>query len=214
MVELVREKGGRFLRKDKAADMWVDIGDDRAKEKTSQALREGAPEIRRKKEKGEEESPQSKSSDEDRKPRSSEGDSRQRWDDRASDDERSGGVQYVVARARYGEEDRSDETSSFSSLGEAEARIDGRDDDSHGDPEDRGRKRSRMRSDSDIIRPALALTRRKLAHVALDELSPHERTLYLNDFDPPRPDIRTDPRKRRGRRKEGDSTHPQQQTEH
>jgi hypothetical protein len=73
IVELVRKRGGRFLRRieDPSSHrhgsgsggdggdgygidpgrmpLYVDIGDDRALEKTCQALREGAPEIRRKK---------------------------------------------------------------------------------------------------------------------------------------------------------------------
>jgi hypothetical protein len=64
IVETIRKRGGRFLRRDTSqfrrrshrSDAfdggsmihWVDIGDDRAREKTCQALREGAPEIRRK----------------------------------------------------------------------------------------------------------------------------------------------------------------------
>ena len=39
---------GRFLKKDRDTGYWLDIGDMRAKEKTSQALREGAPLIRKK----------------------------------------------------------------------------------------------------------------------------------------------------------------------
>jgi hypothetical protein len=39
---------GRFLKKDRETGYWLDIGDVRAKEKTSQALREGAPLIRKK----------------------------------------------------------------------------------------------------------------------------------------------------------------------
>lgn len=38
---------GRFLKKDKETGWYLDIGDARAKEKTSQALREGAPLIRK-----------------------------------------------------------------------------------------------------------------------------------------------------------------------
>lgn len=38
---------GRFLGKDAKSDTWQDVGDKRAQEKTSQALREGAPEIRK-----------------------------------------------------------------------------------------------------------------------------------------------------------------------
>ena len=63
IVEAIRQRGGRFLRRENSpyrrhsADgnsnnggsmiQWVDIGDDRAREKTCQALREGAPELRR-----------------------------------------------------------------------------------------------------------------------------------------------------------------------
>lgn len=68
IVETIRKRGGRFLRRDtsqfrrrpsRTPDgfdggggsgsmiQWVDIGDERAREKTCQALREGAPELRR-----------------------------------------------------------------------------------------------------------------------------------------------------------------------
>lgn len=51
VVNIIRAKSppGRFLRKVRAPDgkwKWVDVGDAKAKEKTSQALREGAPNIR------------------------------------------------------------------------------------------------------------------------------------------------------------------------
>lgn len=52
VVERIREKGGRFLKRVSTTPdgkvIWMDIGDTRAKEKACQALREGAPEIRRK----------------------------------------------------------------------------------------------------------------------------------------------------------------------
>jgi len=38
---------GRFLQKDEKTGLWYDIGDQKAQEKTSQALRERAPELRR-----------------------------------------------------------------------------------------------------------------------------------------------------------------------
>mmetsp|Transcript_5445 Transcript_5445/g.10518 ORF Transcript_5445/g.10518 Transcript_5445/m.10518 type:complete len:577 (+) Transcript_5445:40-1770(+) len=48
IVEAVRNQTppGRFLSKDSKTGMWNDIGDGKAREKTSQALREGAPIIR------------------------------------------------------------------------------------------------------------------------------------------------------------------------
>lgn len=45
IVRLVRHTGGRFLRKDKS-NIWRDVGNTKAREKTSQALREGAPDLR------------------------------------------------------------------------------------------------------------------------------------------------------------------------
>jgi hypothetical protein len=49
VVDIIRhlDPSGRFLKKDKDSDMWVEIGSDKAHEKTSQALREGAPAIRK-----------------------------------------------------------------------------------------------------------------------------------------------------------------------
>jgi len=48
IVQAVRSQSppGRFLQHDKLTDTWKDVGDAKAREKTSQALREGAPIIR------------------------------------------------------------------------------------------------------------------------------------------------------------------------
>jgi len=46
---------GRFLAKDQVTDIWADIGDDKAREKTSQALRENAIGVRKKMEEENEE---------------------------------------------------------------------------------------------------------------------------------------------------------------
>uniref|UniRef100_A0A7S2KBQ9 DUF6824 domain-containing protein n=1 Tax=Leptocylindrus danicus TaxID=163516 RepID=A0A7S2KBQ9_9STRA len=48
IVALVRGQNppGRFLGKDVRTGLWFDIGDQKAREKTSQALREGAPNLR------------------------------------------------------------------------------------------------------------------------------------------------------------------------
>jgi len=45
---------GRFLKFSEKTGLWEDVGDKKAREKTSQALRERAPEIRRKQEEEEE----------------------------------------------------------------------------------------------------------------------------------------------------------------
>lgn len=49
IVRAVRNQNppGRFLTKEEDDGLWYDIGDQKAREKTSQALREGAPQIRR-----------------------------------------------------------------------------------------------------------------------------------------------------------------------
>ena len=46
IVRLVRAHSGRFLKKLPHDNAWADVGNIRAREKTSQALREGAPELR------------------------------------------------------------------------------------------------------------------------------------------------------------------------
>lgn len=46
IVQVVRAHSGRFLKKHANDSTWGDVGSIRAREKTSQALREGAPELR------------------------------------------------------------------------------------------------------------------------------------------------------------------------
>lgn len=48
IVAAIREQKGRFLEKDSKSGTWYDIGDKKAVEKTSQALREGQPKLRQK----------------------------------------------------------------------------------------------------------------------------------------------------------------------
>jgi len=47
IVRAIRETNGRFLKKDEKTGLWLEIGDDAAREKTSQALRQRAPEMRK-----------------------------------------------------------------------------------------------------------------------------------------------------------------------
>lgn len=47
IVRAIRESGGRFLKKHNKSNLWFEIGDDAAREKTSQALRQRAPEMRK-----------------------------------------------------------------------------------------------------------------------------------------------------------------------
>lgn len=48
IVAAIREQNGRFLERDAKKQTWYDIGDKKAIEKTSQALREGQPKLRQK----------------------------------------------------------------------------------------------------------------------------------------------------------------------
>ena len=48
IVAAIREQNGRFLERDTKKGTWLDIGDKKAMEKTSQALREGQPKLRQK----------------------------------------------------------------------------------------------------------------------------------------------------------------------
>ena len=48
IVAAIREQNGRFLERDTKSTTWYDIGDKKAMEKTSQALREGQPKLRQK----------------------------------------------------------------------------------------------------------------------------------------------------------------------
>jgi hypothetical protein len=48
IVAAIREQHGRFLERDAKKQTWYDIGDKKAIEKTSQALREGQPKLRQK----------------------------------------------------------------------------------------------------------------------------------------------------------------------
>jgi len=50
ILDVVKDRGGRFVRRKKSAGhfCWETIGDKAAYERVCQALREGAPELRRK----------------------------------------------------------------------------------------------------------------------------------------------------------------------
>ena len=47
IVRTIRQMNGRFLKKDEKLGLWFEIGDDGAREKTSQALRQRAPEMKK-----------------------------------------------------------------------------------------------------------------------------------------------------------------------
>lgn len=47
IVQAIRMRGGRFLRRPGAGSPWIDVGNQKAREKTSQALREGQSDMAR-----------------------------------------------------------------------------------------------------------------------------------------------------------------------
>ena len=47
IVKEIRRHNGRFLKRDEKSGLWFEVGDDAAREKTSQALRQRAPEMRK-----------------------------------------------------------------------------------------------------------------------------------------------------------------------
>jgi hypothetical protein len=173
VVDLVRERGGRFLRRcdalEKGNVLWVDVGDDRAREKTCQALREGAPELRKKKRgasllndlrrtrrKGTDDTSSCSSSDYPR-----DASPLREWDARG---------------------DETDERKDQSDALDSDAR-----DDSEGN---RGDGASIKNKEPIVVRPyARLLKSSTTAETSLEELTPHEKELYLSDFLPPNPDI-------------------------
>lgn len=58
IVCAIRQTNGRFLQKDEETQLWFEVGDDSAREKTSQALRQKAPERREALSRGEEYTPE------------------------------------------------------------------------------------------------------------------------------------------------------------
>jgi hypothetical protein len=159
IVELIRERGGRFLRKcaETTAQgnvLWCDIGNDRAREKTCQALREGAPEIRRRKSKSFEEtsSKQKDSSDEEDEPTSREQTTK------------------VVLKERKSEEN----------LVKSDTRDDCEDTCSEPTPA------VQLNKEQATVRPSARLIKRlTTTEITMEELTPRERELYLRSFVPP-----------------------------
>lgn len=168
IVDMIREKGGRFLRRydtDPTGQVrWCDIGDDRAREKTCQALRENAPELRRRR-------LASSSSVEDEK---------------------------RTKRSESFSPKLSPNLSSSSSLKSpapvpaSEITLD------HSQRQTRQSEVAIHQNDEEgpiMIRPYTRLLPGQIPvdPIPLEKLSPHDRSLYLQDFLPPCPHIRSRP---------------------
>ena len=188
IVEKIREKRGRFLRRIENAPqgqvLWVDIGDDRAREKTCQALREGAPEIRRKRKTA---SMDEDDDDDDTKPSDHNKDTYVPQSSSSSSIGHTGSVEQETKAP----DDRMCNTNvarKHRFVTETNPKVvvtceeETYDQNSPDGPI--------------MIRPAVKLIRRRVPEsISVDQLEPHERDLYLRDFLPPNPDIRRKPAK-------------------
>ena len=176
IVDLVRDRGGRFLRRHETSTqgeiLWVDIGDERAREKTCQALREGAPELRRRRGRG----ASSSSDDEDK-----EDSPRQKRKLCGTFDEDEDGTIMQIRCAV------SPKNNAPSLEANVHPMFDVRDDlDCFGDDAS-----VKIAEEGPLaIRPCDRLMRRSVREIAVSALSEREQQLYLNDFLPPHPDIR------------------------
>jgi hypothetical protein len=169
IVEIIRKKRGRFLRRCDTSPqghvLWIDIGDERAREKCCQALREGAPELRRRK--------KDSSSDEDDVKRT----------DSMKDTEAT--LTSVSSTERTLSVDGKKGSSRLRPWTNAE----------DSDAED---SRDGAGSNGPIvIRPLARLMPKRppVEPIPLDQLSAEYRDLYLRDFLPPCPQIRKKKRK-------------------
>ncbi|CAJ1940997.1 unnamed protein product [Cylindrotheca closterium] len=162
IVEAIRRKGGRFLRRqgsrfDPGVVAWVDIGDVRAREKTCQALREGAPEIRKKKNESLVDGGEMKKVVIGRKMRGT-------------------GVDYSHPQTGV------QKSESFVMSRESERKCNSVSADAASAHfvNDEGKDVPIM------IRPSFELTKNAFAEaISVDQLEPHDRILYLRDFFPP-----------------------------
>jgi hypothetical protein len=200
IVDLIRKQGGRFLRRcnDKLLGgiggaqqqqlhghvLWVDIGDDRAREKTCQALREGAPEIRRKHHPGKNKSETASRSSS--------------FDEEGSEKEAADGGGKQQSSTKSLEAKDNDETFSSPStntLGEggtnnSKGVNQSNEDDSDMDTQEVRNGTGIHQNEGPIcIRPWARLIpdRRPVGPIPLDHLSPTDRDMYLRDFLPPCP---------------------------
>jgi hypothetical protein len=174
IVEKVREKDGRFLRRvgsnSQGQILWVDIGDDRAREKTCQALREGAPELRRK-----------------RKATSSSGDEEEETSPRSAgrDSNVRGGAMTSYSASI-------DQSTSADLEEDRQASWRGRRTPSNEESKESNLTNPRFRSDEPtMIRPSAKLLHQRISTpISVDELNAQDREIYLRDFLPPNPEIR------------------------
>lgn len=165
IVELVRKRGGRFLQRCNGTDLageglWVDIGDERAKEKACQALREGAPKLLR--ELGRERSALDDRKEEGHQKKLLSSTNR----DLSGQDEKRPPKPKEIQRSTADVETRDDAVSKMGDMQKEE-------------------------NQSLVVRPCSRLMRRPVQDIELSELSSREQQMYLCDFLPPHPNIKS-----------------------
>jgi len=190
LIDLIRERGGRFLKradtKQNGGVVWIDIGVERAREKACQALREGAPELRRRK---------GKSANND-------GDDDDITKEGSGDDDESD--ERLINRALVGDT-KNDSLGAVSidhggNVDDGKIRdvyypTDARDDDDEGSHSTV--ETNDVCAGPIMIKPYQRLMRRKIEEISVEELTPHERELYLGAFLPPHPPIKSGTRRKR-----------------
>jgi hypothetical protein len=181
----------RFLKKDPNSDKWYDIGDEKAREKVAQALREGAAQLRRdqKRKRGERDDRSDSSS--------SCGSSGASSDSQADENKicKRAIVEIEVVKVVKNESDRF--SSQMESVNPSIVAFEGRNDSPYPPPSD-SEEESEQRSISLTpisIRPNHKLTLKKSCPFAnVDDLSPSDRVLYLREFLPPHSQAQRGPR--------------------
>lgn len=171
IVQKIRDKGGRFLKRvDTPPDgqvLWIDIGDERAKEKACQALREGAPEIRRKGKVPIKDSGDGDDEDDEKKSRDDSGNLSGDSDVQLSNDD---GSRFSTKRTTMMRDVGQPPPPAVASW-------------HHPVPQ--------PAAAPIMIRPSPALLRRRIPEaISVDQLDPLDREIYLRDFLPPDPRIR------------------------
>jgi hypothetical protein len=214
IVDLIRSRGGRFLRRhdDHCSSgggggggphhhvLWVDIGNERAREKTCQALREGAPELRRRRSRG----ASSESSEEDDDDRASLRQKRKVSSFSENDGEKSGKSlqkqqpikceQSLLKRSHEADDDMGDNDVDDAERAKGVVTMTDSDvrDDVECVQEDKDVPQAVLEEDGPLmICPCPLLMRRPVIAIPISDLSPRDQELYLNDFMPPHSNIRT-----------------------
>mmetsp|Transcript_33656 Transcript_33656/g.99169 ORF Transcript_33656/g.99169 Transcript_33656/m.99169 type:complete len:543 (+) Transcript_33656:638-2266(+) len=207
VVSLVRNqcpKQCRFLKKDTKSNKWYDIGDEKAREKVAQALREGAAQLRRDQKR--------KERDDGSDGSSSYGSSGALSGSQADDSKKRKRAIVEIEVVKF-VKDESDHLSAQTESGNGERNpkhvssyvypstvvFEGRDDaeESLFPPPSAFEERSEQRSISltpITIRPNLKLTLKPPPFASVEDLSPSERSLYHRYFLPPRSQGQRGPR--------------------